>query len=107
MVEICPNITDQRSEKVENGKTIRGFLVPTQAVRLKAKNFGIFKGCVDKLPDKQGRVFFWPEIDEESSEQICDALSISPSNFLGVVASCPVKIGQVLEGKLGCESWVR
>jgi len=41
MVEICPNIHDQRFEKVENRKTIRGFLVPTQAVSLKAKNFGM------------------------------------------------------------------
>ena len=41
----------------------------------------VFQGCLSKLPGKQGSVFFLREIDEETSDNICQALSITSSNL--------------------------
>ncbi|TLS68587.1 sigma-70 family RNA polymerase sigma factor [Mariprofundus erugo] len=41
----------------------------------------ILKACMDKLPPLQAQVFFFREMDGDSSEDICKNLSISPSNF--------------------------
>ena len=43
--------------------------------------WSVFQGCLDKLPEKQGSVFFLREVDKESAERICDVLQITSANL--------------------------
>ena len=98
MVEICPNIHDQRFEKVENRKNDPRIFGADPSGKLESEEFwDVFKGCVDKLPGKQGRVFFLREIDEESSEQICDALSITASNLWVLLHRIRLRLARCLK----------
>lgn len=81
-LEDGPDITDQlfeRSGKWKNDPRIFG---ADPSGKIESEEFwDVFKGCINKLPGKQGSVFFLREVDEESSEEICDALSITASNL--------------------------
>ena len=43
--------------------------------------FGVLQNCMSKLPDKVATVFSLREMDDLDSTEICDILSLSPSNF--------------------------
>lgn len=43
--------------------------------------FGVLQDCMSKLPERVATVFSLRELDELSTDEICDVLSISSSNY--------------------------
>lgn len=67
-------------------------------VALENKEFdGILKSCLKKLPALWKSVFTMKHIDEESSENICARLEITPSNFWVISHRAKVSLRDCLQ----------
>jgi RNA polymerase sigma-70 factor (ECF subfamily) len=58
--------------------------------------------CLDKLPKSWASVFTLKHIDEESSEQICKELEISPSNYWVIIHRAKLQMRECLE-----KNWIK
>lgn len=67
-------------------------------VALENKEFdGILKSCMKKLPPLWKSVFTMKHIDEESSENICDQLELTSSNFWVISHRAKVSLRDCLQ----------
>jgi len=57
----------------------------------------IIQGCISKLPPLWLSVFTMKHIDEESTELICNALKITPSNFWVIIHRSKVNLRACLQ----------
>jgi len=74
---------------------------PEQA--LDDKRFvGILNQCIQKLPENYRKAFVLKEIDDVSTEDICKALSISPTNLWVILHRARHKLRDCLE-----KNWFR
>ena len=56
-----------------------------------------FRGCVSKLPPRVADVFLLREMDDRSSREICDTLSISDSNLWVMLHRARMALRECLE----------
>jgi RNA polymerase sigma-70 factor (ECF subfamily) len=56
-----------------------------------------FRDCLDKLPERQARVFALTELDELSTPELCKALGISPSNAWVLLHRARLRLRDCLE----------
>lgn len=59
--------------------------------------FRVLEACVDKLPGQQGRLFMMREWLELDTEEICKALSISPTNLWVMLHRARLRLRACLE----------
>ena len=57
----------------------------------------VFDACLENLPAEQGRVFMMREFIELSSDEICEALSLTTSNLHVLLYRARLKLRQCLE----------
>lgn len=77
-----PDITEQLFDEKGKWKNDPRIFGNNPGAGIESDEFWqIFNGCLEKLPGKQGSVFFLREVDDESTDRICEALEISSSNL--------------------------
>ena len=59
--------------------------------------FEILEACVNKLPPNQGRLFLMREWLELSSEEICKALQLTPTNLYVLLHRARLRLRECLE----------
>jgi RNA polymerase sigma-70 factor (TIGR02943 family) len=59
--------------------------------------FEILEACVNKLPHNQGRLFLMREWLELSSEEICKALQLTPTNLYVLLHRARLRLRECLE----------
>lgn len=65
---------------------------------LERKDFWrILQGCLDKLPTRQADVFVLREMNEQSTEVICDELEISASNLWVLLHRARLQLAQCMK----------
>ncbi len=65
---------------------------------LERKDFWrILQGCLDKLPTRQADVFVLREMDDQSTEVICDELEISASNLWVLLHRARLQLAQCMK----------
>ena len=69
---------------------------PRQALR-QDEFFEVLQRCVQALPGRHGEVFSLYQIDQNSSESVCEALGISSSNFGVIMYRARLRLRQCLE----------
>lgn len=57
----------------------------------------VFHDCAGKLPDKVAQVFVMRELDEVTSDQICERLAISPNNLWVMLHRARLALRRCLE----------
>lgn len=57
----------------------------------------VFHRCSSKLPDRVARVFLLREVDDLSSEEICETLNISPNNLWVMLHRARLALRRCLE----------
>jgi len=57
----------------------------------------VFHRCSSKLPERVARVFLLREVDDVSSEEICNALNISPNNLWVMLHRARLALRRCLE----------
>jgi RNA polymerase sigma-70 factor, ECF subfamily len=70
--------------------------LPDAALEQK-KLFEAFERCMEKLPPLAARVFFMREIDGETTDEICKAYGITPSNCWVILHRARVSLRACLE----------
>ena len=59
--------------------------------------FDVLQRCVQALPGRHGDVFALYQLQQHSSESVCEALGISPSNFGVIMYRARLRLRQCLE----------
>ena len=54
---------------------------PAQVILLLSALFGVLQGCMSKLPERVANVFALREMNGLDTDEICEILSLSSSNF--------------------------
>lgn len=69
---------------------------PAQAVE-QAEFFEVLHRCLSALPERHGEVYTLYQLEQQSSEQVCRALGITPSNFGVIMYRIRIRLRQCLE----------
>lgn len=81
-LEDGPDITEQLFDEKGKWKNDPRIFGDSPSTGIESDEFWeVFNGCLKKLPGKQGSVFCLREIDDETTEDICEALKITSSNL--------------------------
>jgi RNA polymerase sigma-70 factor (ECF subfamily) len=62
------------------------------------------RGCLGSLPQRQADVFVLREMDDQSTEEICQELEISPSNLWVVVYRARLQLSNCMKSRWQQES---
>ena len=97
-LEEGPDITEQLFDKKGKWKSDPRIFGNSPGASIESEEFWlVFNGCLEKLPGKQGSVFFLREVDEESTDNICEALSISASNLWVLLHRARIALARCLK----------
>ena len=65
-----------------------------------AQTLELIKGCLDGLPTAQRMAFWMKEVEEETTEQICNVLKITATNLGVVLFRARNRLRECLESKV-------
>ena len=96
------------SEKVfGNAFTVEGWWKidpPSPQKLIELKQIGVsIQDCLEGLSEQQKTAFIMREVEEESSDEICNFLNISVSNLRVILFRAKDKLKKCLEGKVSTE----